>query len=176
VDSAVSHLESAGEFIKDGAVELIRTVDEAGTAAYYVAGEMVESLRNWLFDNASGSAIVSSVTSLPFTSDATVYPAFTECYSKCLTYPYHFLAYQGGSINRWICGYSSSSGNGSSCTGSGCISSERGAVDQDAADQQEANQAAEKPGMQDPRHRNHHPRKPNFFHRFPTAPTHRINI
>ena len=47
--SAVSHLESAGTYIKDGCVELLQTVNSAGEKAYYVAGDLLETLRGWLF-------------------------------------------------------------------------------------------------------------------------------
>lgn len=48
VDSGVS---AGSEWIKDGCVELLRVVDEAGNAIYYVAGEFLEFLRQGLFDS-----------------------------------------------------------------------------------------------------------------------------
>ena len=43
VDNAVSSL---GDWIKDGTVELLQTIDSAGKKAYYVAGDMLEDLRS----------------------------------------------------------------------------------------------------------------------------------
>lgn len=59
VNDAVDSLSAAGQWVADGAVELLRTVDEAGNAMYYAAGEMLESLRSWLFDEG----VVESISS-----------------------------------------------------------------------------------------------------------------
>lgn len=55
VDTAVS---AAGDWVKDGTVELLQTVNSAGEKAYYAAGEMLDDLRSWVFDSSSGSAVV----------------------------------------------------------------------------------------------------------------------
>lgn len=39
-------VDSLGDWVKDGTVELIQTVDTLGKKAYYVAGDMLEDLRN----------------------------------------------------------------------------------------------------------------------------------
>ena len=49
VDSAVHALESAGGWIKDGAIELLKTVSSSGEVTYYVPGDLLESVRSWAF-------------------------------------------------------------------------------------------------------------------------------
>lgn len=61
VDSGVS---AGSEWIKDGCVELLRVVDEAGNAIYYAAGEFLEFLRQGLFDSG-----VLSDNSISLTND-----------------------------------------------------------------------------------------------------------
>lgn len=52
VNDAVASLSAAGEWVKDGTVELLQTIDSAGQKAYYVAGDMLEDLRSWIFDTS----------------------------------------------------------------------------------------------------------------------------
>lgn len=47
---------SGFEWVKDGTVELLRTVDALGTQAFYVAGEFLESLRSAIF----GTGVLTS--------------------------------------------------------------------------------------------------------------------
>lgn len=52
----VSTAASSGlEWVKDGTVELLRTVDALGNQAFYVAGEFLESLRQGLFSSGAVS-------------------------------------------------------------------------------------------------------------------------
>ena len=51
VNDAVASLSAAGKWVKDGTVELLQTIDEAGQKVYYVAGDMLENLRGWVLDS-----------------------------------------------------------------------------------------------------------------------------
>lgn len=61
VNSAASSLTN---WVKDGAVELLQTIDETGHKAYYVAGDMLEDLRGWLdessYTNFDDPSVISS--------------------------------------------------------------------------------------------------------------------
>ena len=46
-------VDSLGDWVKDGTVELIQTVDEFGNKAYYAAADMMEDLRQWSFSSAT---------------------------------------------------------------------------------------------------------------------------
>ena len=87
---------SRGEF------DVLQTVNVLGEKTFYVAGEMLESVRGWLFE--SGTV---SVTGLSADVVATMPASFLEAYQKALTHPYHFIAF--GANNRWACGYSDTS-------------------------------------------------------------------
>lgn len=52
VNDAVDSLAAAGNWVKDGTVELLQTVDETGQKAYYAAGEMLDNLRSWIYDTS----------------------------------------------------------------------------------------------------------------------------
>lgn len=52
VDNAVSYLDSAGAILADGTMQLLQTVTDAGQTAYYVAGDLFESLRSWAFSSS----------------------------------------------------------------------------------------------------------------------------
>ncbi len=69
VDNAVSYLESTGEWIQDGAMELLQTVDSTGHAMYYAAGDLLETLRGWLFD----SSVVHAPASYAYGTEKRVY-------------------------------------------------------------------------------------------------------
>ena len=87
---------SRGEF------DILQTVNELGEKTFYVAGDMLESVRGWLFESGT-----ISVSSFPFEGSDSVAACFAGRYAYSLSFPYHFLAYQGN-FGRWICGYSSS--------------------------------------------------------------------
>ena len=74
VDAGVSALESAGTWVKDGMVELLRTVDADGNASYYVYSGLMEDTRIWAYSTGavirkeiigSGSSVDTSVR-IPF--------------------------------------------------------------------------------------------------------------
>lgn len=58
-------VNSGFEWIKDGTVELLRTVDELGNQAFYVAGEFLEDLKTRLFDLELLSSVPVYGTSIP---------------------------------------------------------------------------------------------------------------
>lgn len=67
VDNAVSSL---GDWIKDGTVELLQTIDSAGKKAYYMASDAFESLRSWAFAESVVSQFISSVSySITYTNN-----------------------------------------------------------------------------------------------------------
>lgn len=53
-------VDSLGEWVKDGTVELIQTVDTLGKKAYYVASDAMESIRSW--------AVTESIVNVPITA------------------------------------------------------------------------------------------------------------
>lgn len=66
VNSAVSYLDAAGGWIKNGSMELLKTVDAAGKATYYVAGDLLETLRGWLISDSGVLVPTSAIrTFLP---------------------------------------------------------------------------------------------------------------
>ena len=72
VNTSVS---SGFEWIKDGTVELLRTVDELGNQAFYVAGEFLEDLRSLMFDSGAlnNNSIPSPVSSALFSYNGNSY-------------------------------------------------------------------------------------------------------
>ena len=48
-NNCVDALEAAGAWIKDGAMELLRTEDADGNASYYVDSGLMEDVRSWVF-------------------------------------------------------------------------------------------------------------------------------
>jgi len=91
VDTAVS---AAGDWVKDGTVELLQTVNSAGETTYYVAGEMMEDLRGWVFD----TRVVSSSHSCPSGTDLT----FSELFDYCAAQPYAFISYEESTGYYWM--------------------------------------------------------------------------
>lgn len=82
-NSAVNALETSGGWIKDGAMELIKTVDETGRATYYAAGELFETVRSWLFD----SGVVSVVETPRYTG-----AGFEAAMAEAITWPYWLIS------------------------------------------------------------------------------------
>ena len=64
-------VDSLGDWVKDGTVELLQTVDTLGNKAYYVAGDMLEDLRSYLLDASvvSPSGVKLSGQSFTFNGD-----------------------------------------------------------------------------------------------------------
>lgn len=104
VNDAVDSLSAAGQWVADGTVELLRVVDEAGTAMYYAAGDMLESLRSWFFNEGivselAYSTLVSATLygeSGYFTSDV----PFFVCQHSCG--PYYDFAIVGSQAGTVI--------------------------------------------------------------------------
>lgn len=89
VETAVSN---AGDWVKDGAVELLQTVNSAGEKAYYVAGEMLDSLRSWCFDSSIVYPILSN--SPDFGTVASGGTSFYHnLYEVVVGSPVHFFQY-----------------------------------------------------------------------------------
>lgn len=92
-NNCVDALEAAGTWIKDGAMELLRTEDADGNASYYVDCGIMESLRGWVYDT-------EIVTSLPMVSDGatfTVYDSYTI--SITTTSPISFFLGRGYTVS-----------------------------------------------------------------------------
>lgn len=54
VQMAVADFASdASTYIHDGTVEILQTVTDAGTHAYYVSGELLNTIRSWFFDSGT---------------------------------------------------------------------------------------------------------------------------
>ena len=51
IQSAVSHLESLGSWIEEGSMKLLKTVTDVDVSTYYVAGELLNELLFFLFDD-----------------------------------------------------------------------------------------------------------------------------
>lgn len=66
IDNAVSYLDSAGGWIENGTMQLLQSVTEAGQTAYYVAGDLLETLRSWLFESDVLQDISSTTQTLTF--------------------------------------------------------------------------------------------------------------
>ena len=115
-------VDSLGDWVKDGTVELIQTVDTLGKKAYYVAGDMLENLRLWTYD----SNVLNLTESYSFSySDSS---AVIDAYNIAMASPYHLVAYNKTN-NCWCFYYSNYpltlSGNASdgyfiSCMESSC--------------------------------------------------------
>lgn len=96
VNDAVDSLSAAGQWVADGTVELLRTVDEDGNAMYYAAGDMLEGLRSWLFNES----VISIPSVNPAGSTISVTDYFgTHNYSSSVPFlvGYGYLYYQYGS-------------------------------------------------------------------------------
>lgn len=89
VDGAVSFLDTVGGWIEDGSMQLLKTVDEAGTSAYYVAGDLLETLRSWLFDSGT---LISSVLSADAMQSIDLGSGYTASCSVPCTYYYTYTA------------------------------------------------------------------------------------
>lgn len=70
VDNAVS---AAGDWVTNGTVELLQTVNTLGQKTYFVAGQLFDDFRSWIYDEEIVYA------SMP---GAKYYPANTKVYSK----------------------------------------------------------------------------------------------
>ena len=53
-------VDSLGEWVKDGTVELLQTVDELGKKSYYAEGNMIDSLKNWVHDSGTVSELMTN--------------------------------------------------------------------------------------------------------------------
>ena len=99
VSNAASSLT---DFVKDGTVELMRVVDEAGTATYYAAGDLLEGLRSNLISS-------SSVYQNPVLNDVTVHsdvvPFGGYYFSGKSLITVEFLSFTKGT-NTWGYNYS----------------------------------------------------------------------
>lgn len=62
VSNATSTLSN---WVKDGTVELMRVVDEAGTSVYYAASDFMEALRNHFSDAGVLSSLMSTSKNIP---------------------------------------------------------------------------------------------------------------
>lgn len=100
VNDAVESLSAAGQWVKDGAVELLRTTDEAGNAMYYAAGEMLEGLRSWIF-NENIVALGVPVPDHPLVSESDFQTRLSDAYD----YPYVAIShstYSNGVSVLWL--------------------------------------------------------------------------
>lgn len=52
VDDVSTFLTNAGTYVKDGMVDMYRVVDETGKAVFYAAGDAMEAVRGWVFENS----------------------------------------------------------------------------------------------------------------------------
>lgn len=94
---------SGFEWVKDGTMELLRTVDELGNQMFYVAGEALEGLRSYFFDSGTVSKL-GFATSFPFnwggvsgTLEAN-FPFFVCQHSCGSYYDASFFSNQEGSV------------------------------------------------------------------------------
>lgn len=63
-NNCVSALEAAGTWIKDGAMELLRTEDADGNASYYVDSGLMEDVRSWAIDSSTVTAAMSCTATI----------------------------------------------------------------------------------------------------------------
>lgn len=73
--------EASGKFVSNGCVDLLRIVDDAGTATYYASAEFLEGVRSWLFETG---VVVAPFETFPAGStmtmlDGTVLVPSAEC-------------------------------------------------------------------------------------------------
>lgn len=80
--------DSLGDWVKDGTVELIQTVDELGKKSYYMAADMMEDLRCWSFD--------TEVLTLTETYLFPVSETVIASYNEAISFPYSLVAFSGG--------------------------------------------------------------------------------
>lgn len=110
-------VDSLGDWVKDGTVELLQTVDTLGKKAYYVASDMMEGLRRWAFDTGVVSfapyqvQIESVNTTYTFTSDAPINTIISQKYQPGTGDKYYRYVnlYSPGSLQVTPSGISASS-------------------------------------------------------------------
>ena len=95
-------VDSLGDWVKDGTVELIQTVDELGKKSYYVAGDMLEDLRQTaisceiiqpkelVLDSVRypSAEVLATAAAAPYSLLVYVYKASTDYLSFNLCYSY----------------------------------------------------------------------------------------
>lgn len=79
-NNCVSALEAAGTWIKDGAMELLRTEDADGNASYYVDSGLMEDVRSWAID----SSTVTEAMNYTATVGGGSYPLFWSEIPFCM--------------------------------------------------------------------------------------------
>ena len=99
---------SEGGWVHDGAVEVFQTVTAAGEKAWYVAGDMLESVRGWLFDSSNGVPVVYSAYSKLNSAQMDSYLGFLSSWCAAYSnYNPHIMAYIDSAgygriyISRW---------------------------------------------------------------------------
>lgn len=67
IQSAVSHLESLGNWIEDRSMSLLKVVSNLGTSTYYVPCDLFQELQNFVFSSGVLSGSFSNTDSVPVT-------------------------------------------------------------------------------------------------------------
>lgn len=78
----------AGTWVKNGFVEMIRTVDEAGNAMYYAAGDFLEAVRSWCFDSGVVTNDVNPVSFAAGELCGSYYYSHTVCVLNFYSFVY----------------------------------------------------------------------------------------
>lgn len=97
-NNCVSALETAGTWIKDGAMELLRTEDADGNASYYVDSGLMEDVRSWVFDAGILTTSLEPPTDLCPISG--INPGFEATLSRAREFPYYVVAYT--TTGHWL--------------------------------------------------------------------------
>lgn len=93
-------VDSLGDWVKDGTVELIQTVDTLGKKSFYLSSELMEAIRSWAFDESV--VVRKAVESMGhyFPSAEILAEAAAARYAALVYYgsgPYYYVVYSNTS-------------------------------------------------------------------------------